>query len=207
VDAKTLPGNDSHTEIRAAYGIREDTGGLGDNLHAPAECLPTRGCGPIEEWDFRWDGEPPDWTTPLIDARAKELLWQAAQRDLVLTAWKGDLRLVGKVTLPALVMVNEDIHVTSNATLRAPAIMQVNGEVRVYDTATMHAPSLVTIESDLRLLDNGVLQADALTTVGRDLYVFDNAALFANSLTRVAGHMYTDTTATLRVPKLPRTSP
>ena len=107
ISVSTLEGNDSHTEIRKACGIPEDRGpGTMGGQHAPAELIPVRGCGPITEWEFRWDdGARPEWATPEIEARAADLLWQAAQRDMMLEVWPGNLCVSGTATLPALRVV------------------------------------------------------------------------------------------------------
>ena len=106
-DVYTLEGDDSHNNIREYYHIPEATGGRRDRLHAPAECVPTRGCETEAQFDFRWDGEKPEWATPEIEAKAKHLLFMAAQADKRLTVWKGDLYVYGKAELPALTSVDD----------------------------------------------------------------------------------------------------
>lgn len=96
VDVRTLQGDDNHTDIRREFAIRD---GVGHDRHAPFEFQPTTGLDDYASYELTWDAGRPDWATPDIEQRVRDLMTAVVRSD-DLADWHGNLWLLSLTSLP-----------------------------------------------------------------------------------------------------------
>ena len=81
IEVRTLLGKDSHSEIRASYGIPEDNGGMVGRGQTPIEFIPARGFKE-QDFDLVFDAGKPEWWTDGMTEQAKSQMWLAVNADM-----------------------------------------------------------------------------------------------------------------------------
>ena len=85
---RVLDGQDSHTEIREAFKIR-DTGSALDRFHTPLELRPVKSFD-LTDCKLVFDAGQPEWWTPAMTVQARRQLHAALVADLKATDRKAE---------------------------------------------------------------------------------------------------------------------
>jgi len=93
-----LPREDSHSKIREHFNLSDDS--LLGRFQTPVEFVPVRGLDKIEDYDFKFDDNKPDWWRDEFEAEAKRVLFAQSQLDIA-DVFPGKLDLKSLTTLPA----------------------------------------------------------------------------------------------------------
>jgi hypothetical protein len=141
VTVYTLPGNDSHEDIRERHGIRD---GCTDYRQAPVELVPTT-LWDYDTYQLDWDGRRPEWADDAVADQVREYLLRVCRAD-DLTKWGGDLHLGKLTSLPAGAKLSAggNLYLGKLTSLPASAKLSPGGNLDLGSLTSLPAGARVT---------------------------------------------------------------
>ena len=128
VKVYTLPGNDSHDDIREHYHIADtiDTAGR----QAPCELTPRGELTEYDKYDLIWDDVRPDWANDNVEQEVKHQMTAVVKSD-DFTCWGGSLDLsgTGVTTLPDGLTVGGWLDLRGTGVTTLPGNAKISGKV------------------------------------------------------------------------------
>jgi len=189
----TIPGNDSHSDIREKHNLRDDAS-LMARYQTPVEFVPVRGMFDIKDYDFEFDESRPEWWTGAMTKSAKKQLFRAAMDE-----WDGktleaglDINLSSLTTLPDGVTLKAGryIYLNSLTTLPEGVTLKAGGGIFLASLTTM--PEGVALEAglDINLNSLTTLPGGVTLKAGGNIHLASLTTL-PDSVTLKAGwHIY-----------------
>jgi len=144
----TLKGEDSHTEIRKEYNIRDGVG-AGSTRQTPVELIPVRGLLKKEDYKFVFDAYRPDWWTDNMTVSATNQLFSAVLAEIVNNTikYEGSLDLRSLTTLPKgiTIEVGENINLDSLEVLPEGAILKAGEDIYINSLTSMSKGATIKV--------------------------------------------------------------
>jgi len=185
----TLRGEDSHTEIRNEYNIRDDDG-AGATRQTSVELIPVRGLSKKEDYDFIFDAGKPDWWTDNMTISAVNQLFSAVKVEIVNNTikYKGNLELNSLTTLPKSIILESDWNIylgslksmSEGITLEAGLNIFLGSLVTMSKGTTLKAGWNIYLRNLIKLSKGVIIKAgwdielDSLKVLPKDVIVKGN---------------------------------
>jgi len=152
----TLPGSDSHNEIRAFYNIRDDNSPAAAR-QVSVELIPVASLTELSGMKFELDSERPDWWTDEMSVEAEKQLFQAIQAE-----FDGrTLKSKGSIDLGRLEFIPEGV------TLKAGGNLLLGGLESIPEGVTLKAGSDLILYSLESIPEGVTLEAGDSLYLGR----------------------------------------
>ena len=162
VKVYTLRDEDSHEAIRKEYGI-------GDGLEpsaryqTPVELVPVRGLRRLEDMDFIFDDERPDWWDDEMTEEAKRQLFS-----VWLLRWDGDiLSMKGSLNLGSLTSIPKGVTLKAGGDLYLGRLTSIAQGVTLKAGGDLYLERLTSIPKGVTLKVGGDLYLGRLTTIAK----------------------------------------
>jgi hypothetical protein len=150
----TLRDTDSHVEIYRHHKIRDD-GSPGATRQTPVELIPVKSLERVEDMEFMFDDQRPDWWTDEHTEQAKAQLFSAMRErwDGDTLRFKGDLYLSFLTSLPANAKLSAggDLYLRSLTSLPANAKLSAGGDLYLSFLTSLPANAKLSAGGDLDL--------------------------------------------------------
>ena len=177
VEIRTLPFEDSHTNIREKFNISEDNLGL-SRYSTPVELIPTKldfednSC-----WKLVFDSSKPDWWEDGMTEKATIQLLKAAKEDF--DAFMSGKEYPGSFDLNRLTSIPNGFNPTIGGSLRLKRLTSipsgfnptVGGDLRLDSLTSIPSGFNPTVGVDLWLEGLKSIPSGFNPTVGGDLYL------------------------------------
>jgi len=177
----TIPGNDSHSDIREKHNLRDDAS-LMARYQTPVEFVPVRGLFDIADYEFAFDESQPEWWTDKMTESAKKQLFRAAMDE-----WDGKtLKSDKDIDLSSLTSISEGVTLKAGGSIYLSSLTSISEGVTLEAGWYINLNSLTSISEGVTLKAGWGINLSSLTSIPEGVTLKAGGDINLSSLTSIS---------------------